>query len=175
MSRFKLSLLTLLTSLLFIANTMAVDFTQNDVGALGVQNLKVVNGSTLASGQPTAEQLEALAKAGVKHVVNLRPRSEMDWDEAALVEKLGMAYHSIPVAGKPGITSDNARILDDVLAELSGQPVLVHCSSGNRVGSLIAVGAHEIHDASVDEALAKGSDWGLTRLTSFVRGKLEGQ
>lgn len=165
----------LLLALLLALPSHAAELNASDIKALGITNLQVVNSTTLASGQPSAEQLQDLARAGVKHVVNLRPAAEMDWDEGAVVEAAGMQYHQIPVAGKSGLTSDNAVTLNDVLAQLSGQPTLVHCSSGNRVGSLIAIAAHDIDGFSVDEAVAKGNRWGLTRLEMFVRKKLSGQ
>ena len=149
-----------------------VDFNQSDVSQLGVKNLQVTSSTSLAAGQPTQEQLEALAKAGVKHVINLRPASEISWDEKALVEELGMEYHLIPVAGKPGITVANAKALDALMKKLDGEPLLLHCSSSNRVGSLMALGAYHIEGQSLEASIAKGKAWGLTRLEPFVRAKL---
>jgi len=149
-----------------------VDFTKSGLQQLGVENLQVISATSVVAGQPTQEQLEALAEAGVKHVINLRPASELDWDEQSVVKSLGMEYHSIAVAGKPGVTVANARALDALLDQLEGEPLLLHCSSSNRVGSLIALRAHYIDGQSVDTAISKGRAWGLTRLEPFVREKM---
>lgn len=150
----------------------AVDFTGAEVSQLGVKNLQVTSATTLAAGQPTPQQLQALAQAGVKHVINLRPASEISWDERAEVEKLGMQYHLIPVAGKAGITVANAKALNHLMKQLDGEPLLLHCSSGNRVGGLMALAAYHVDGQSLEASIAKGKAWGLTRLEPFVRAKL---
>ena len=147
------------------------------VDLAAIENAELMNYNqqenlVFSSGQPTQDQLPVLASAGIRHVISLRPASELDWDEAATVQSLGMQFHNIPVAGAGGVTTANARSLEDLLAELDGQPVLVHCASSNRVGALKAVSAHEA-GASVDAALAEGRGWGLTGLEERVRGILE--
>ncbi len=143
----------------------------NSINQLAIQNLHHPEKRVYASGQPTQAELRVLAQAGIKHVVNLRPAKEQTWSEAAFVQTLGMKYHALPVAGAAGITDENAAALAKVLHEIGGEPVLVHCSSGNRVGALIALG-EQAKGANVDEAIAKGKRWGLTRLEPMVRDLL---
>lgn len=138
----------------------------------GIVNLRTTGEAVFASGQPTAEQLQTLATAGIKHVINLRPSSEQEWDEAKAVRALGMHYHSIAVAGPAGVTFENAAALDKLLHSLQGEPLLLHCSSGNRVGALIALAAQQHHGADLEAAIAEGQRWGLTRLEPLVRAKL---
>lgn len=91
-------------------------------------------------GQPTREQLQAAAAAGVKSVVNLRPLTEEGaWDERAYVEELGMRYVHIPVAGPAEITEENADLLAAVIDDAQARPVLIHCASGKRAGALFAL------------------------------------
>jgi uncharacterized protein (TIGR01244 family) len=124
------------------------------------------------SAQPSKEALEMLSKNGVKHVINLRPASELDWDEQAWVESLGMTYHSIPVAGAKGITTENATKLRALLSKLENETTLLHCSSSNRVGGLRALIEFETNGGNVDAAIDAGKQWGLTGLENLVREQL---
>ncbi|MBL4819654.1 MAG: hypothetical protein JKY98_01510 [Gammaproteobacteria bacterium] len=126
-----------------------------------------------ASGQPTQEQVGVLADAGIRHVISLRTDGELDWDESELVESLGMEFHSLPVSGRTGVTSSNAQTLEQILARLDGQPVLVHCGTSNRVGALKAVTARD-GGASIEQALEQGRRWGLTGMAQRVRDQLSG-
>ncbi|MGB5352250.1 MAG: sulfur transferase domain-containing protein, partial [Woeseia sp.] len=93
----------------------------------------------LSTGQPDAAALKAIAAAGYAGVVDLRSVDEpRGFDEAATAASLGLHYRSLPVAGPDGVTFENAAKLDALLAEYDG-PVLLHCSSGNRVGALLAL------------------------------------
>lgn len=137
-----------------------------------ILNLRTPENGVFASGQPTQEQLQVLANSGVKHIISLRPSSEIDWDEGAYVKSLGMEYHNIPVAGAGDVTSENAKKLDELLSSLNGQPTLVHCASSNRVGALRALSAGESGGESADAAVATGKRWGLGSLETAVRNKL---
>lgn len=145
-----------------------------DVIATGVKNIRHSESTIYTGGQPTREQLAALAEAGVRHIVNLRPASELDWDEAAYVQSLGMHYHNLPVAGADDLSASNAEAFSTLLAGFGEQPVLVHCASGNRVGALAAIAASQ-QGAEAEQALEKGRRWGMTRLESTVRERLTTQ
>ncbi|MCB1671872.1 MAG: protein tyrosine phosphatase family protein [Gammaproteobacteria bacterium] len=160
--------------LLVALGAQAQSLDVNLVNNAGLMNLKSPEAQVFSTGQPTQEQLQALADAGVKHVINLRPASEMEFDEKAVVESLGMMYHSIPISGAQDVTHENAASLSSMLSAMSGQPVLVHCASGNRVGALMAVSAADTRGLSVDAAVEEGQRWGLTRLESAVRTTLSG-
>jgi uncharacterized protein (TIGR01244 family) len=130
----------------------------------------VIEGVT-AAGQPSAADLEAAAKAGYRSVIDLRaPTEDRGFDEKSKVEGLGMSYVSLPVEGAAGVTYANAGKLDKLLAELP-KPILLHCSSGNRVGALLALRAKAL---GVDDgaALELGVANGLGSLKSAVEQKL---
>jgi len=144
----------------------------NDIiGQAQIMNLLAPEENILSSGQPTAEQFQVLADAGIKHIINLRAPEEMEFDEGALVQSLGMEYHSIPVAVSAGITRENAQALFNLMDELQGQPVVIHCASGQRVGALIAISAQQNQGLDADAAMDEGSRWGLSspRITPVVR------
>lgn len=151
--------------------------TAQQLDSAAIENAEILNlsnpqANVFASGQPTQEQLQLLASSGVKHIINLRPSSEQDWDEEAYVKSLGMEYHNIPVAGAEDVSSDNAQQLNDLLSSLDGQPLLVHCASSNRVGALRALTAGQTQGATLESAIATGKSWGLTSLEPAVRAKL---
>jgi uncharacterized protein (TIGR01244 family) len=161
-------------SLLLAACASTPAFDLEAVQAAEIINLRAPEGATLSSGQPTAAQLGIVARSGVRHVINLRTAGEeVAFNESEVADSLGMEYHSIPVAGGAGINADNAQALADILAGLNGEPVLIHCATGNRVGGLMALSSFA-DGASVDSAVAEGARWGMTseRLQAIVRESL---
>ncbi|MDA0688395.1 MAG: sulfur transferase domain-containing protein [Proteobacteria bacterium] len=148
-----------------------------DVAALEqaeIFNFRAPGGSVVASGQPTADQLGVASRAGVKHVISLRaPGEEVGFDESSIVQSLGMQFHSIPVAGAAGVTPENAASLQQLLDRYSGEPILVHCASSNRVGALMALSAFADGE-SAEDAMNEGIIWGLSSegLQQVVRQNL---
>lgn len=127
-----------------------------------------------ASAQPTAQMIANLPAAGVRTVINLRPASETpELDEKALVEKAGMQYRSLPIAGAAGLTRDNVTAFDRLLGEARDGQVLVHCASGNRVGAMMALRARWIEGKRPEESLAIGKSSGLKGLEGDVKALLQ--
>lgn len=126
----------------------------------------------ISTGQPDEAMLKAAKNAGYAAVIDLRTAGEdRGIDEAATVESLGMSYHLIEVAGASGVTFENARALDEVMAGIDG-PVFLHCRTGNRVGALLALRA-SMHGATAEEALAVGKTAGLGSLEGAVREQIQ--
>lgn len=142
------------------------------VKTITATNLMHPQDSVFTSGQPTQEEFQAMAEAGIKHIINLRPNAEMDWDEAQYVESLGMTYSQLPIASAADLTVSNAEALDQLLNKAGGEPVLVHCASGNRIGAVIAVREAKIRQKELEEAISTGKQWGLTKLEPQVRDLL---
>lgn len=171
----QLSRLLIALGLIALAACNPAPVLDNDVLAQAdIVNLLAPEPNIMSSGQPTEEQFQLLAEAGVKHVINLRTPEEMEFDEGALVRSLDMEYHSIPVAVSSGITRQNAQALFDLLENLSGEPVVIHCASGQRVGALIALSAQQNQGLDADAAMQEGERWGLSspRITPVVRSLL---
>jgi len=122
-------------------------------------------------GQPDAAQLRELAARGVTTVIDLRGTEEArGYDEMAAVRELGLHYVALPIDGAAAITAANARALQHALDASEG-PVLLHCASGNRVGALLALAAHQA-GASEEASLAQGRAAGLRSLEPVVRQQL---
>tara|TARA_R110002126_G_scaffold8953_25_gene41210 strand:+ start:1400 stop:1918 length:519 start_codon:yes stop_codon:yes gene_type:complete len=125
----------------------------------------------VTGGQPTQQELAMLKAAGVTKVINLRgPNETISFDEKAEAEALGLSYISLPVAGAGEVTADKAKALYELLQ--GDEKVLVHCASGNRVGALLAIGAHSIKGTPVEASLEFGRAAGLSSLEPKVRAVL---
>lgn len=125
-----------------------------------VKQLHVLDDIYLA-GQPTAEDFQEFKKRGVKSVLNLRTKDEMDFDEAKTLKNLGLEYHHIPIAAPDALTDENFDKLRKLLNEKEQRPLLLHCASANRVGAVWL--AHRVLDGgqTYEAALAEAKTVGL--------------
>lgn len=97
-------------------------------------NARTPTEGVLFGGQPSAEQLAALAEEGYR-ILDLRTAEEdRGYDEPAEAERLGIEYLNLPVNGE-ALGLDQT--YEDFFEAFEGdRPVVVHCASGNRVGAL---------------------------------------
>lgn len=120
------------------------------------------------AAQPDRAQLEAWKAAGITTVINMRTEAEMaelDYDEAAAVEALGMTYVAVPL--------DSANATPDVTAALGAAldgadgKVALHCRSGSRAANALAALAIERGEA--DPATVESPDPDLTLIGGLMR------
>jgi hypothetical protein len=52
-------------------------------------------GGIFLASQPQPDDFKLAKDGGIKAVVNLRKKDEVDWDEETHVKTLGMEYHNI--------------------------------------------------------------------------------
>lgn len=120
--------------------------------------------SIVTAGGLDADDVERVREAGIRHVIDLRLDEETpDFDEAAAVRDAGVRYSNLPIQGASGLTPENVQAFDTLLRE-SERPVLVHCSSSNRVGAMAALRAAWIEGRTSEEAIEIGREWGLSGL-----------
>jgi uncharacterized protein (TIGR01244 family) len=131
-------------------------------GVEGMEKDLFRDGRVYVGGQPGEKALASLAQLGVTTVVNVRTPPEMadktqvPFDEAAEVTRLGMEYVTIPIGGKEYPYSPEAvEKLAQVLERRPG-PVLLHCRSGGRVSYLWTAYLVRYGGLSLDAALARG-------------------
>jgi sulfide:quinone oxidoreductase len=126
-----------------------------------------------AAGALGREEIEALAMAGCKTIINNRPDGEdpgqLSADEARrLCEDRGISYRHIPFVAA---TLTRAQVDEfDAALKTSPQPIVAHCRSGTRStmiwaltrmrqgdepAALVAVGARNGVDISALPALAQ--------------------
>ncbi len=119
-----------------------------------------VGDDVFISGQPTERALRDLRAQGVTTVVNLRTPEEMStrvpFDEAALVENLGMEYVYVPVRGNAEFPYSPAAV-KSFAAAMSGArgKVLLHCTIAWRASHLWAAYLIQYRDVPVATALAQ--------------------
>ncbi len=118
-------------------------------------------GDIYLAGQPSPEDFQEFKIRGVKSVLNLRTKDEMDFDEAKTLKSLGLEYHHVPIAGPDSLTDENFDKLRKLLNEKQQRPMLLHCTAANRVGAVWL--AHRVLDGGLtyDAALAEAKTVGL--------------
>jgi uncharacterized protein (TIGR01244 family) len=129
-------------------------------------------GNLVIGSQPSQEVLEFLAAQGYNTVISTRAPDEIDWDEAAAVEALGLRFVNIPMPGpEVVITDENVAAFDEVMRSGEGR-MLLHCGSGNRVAGLWGVWLAEHEDIDPAEALRLAELAGMTRMRPVVEQRL---
>jgi protein tyrosine phosphatase (PTP) superfamily phosphohydrolase (DUF442 family) len=90
------------------------------------------------SGQPTEKQFEIIQAQGFEHVINLAPHNAENSlkNEKEILESLGMTYVHIPV-NFVNPTNKKFEQFKDVMQELSGKKVWVHCAANMRVSAFM--------------------------------------
>lgn len=115
-------------------------------------------------GQPDAAAFQRLSEeAGIQTVVSFRRPEELaklNFDEPALLETLGIRFINIPVMPDTFSKADVDR-LAAVLDKTEG-PILLHCSSSNRVGGVWATYLVQHRGVALEEALRLGHAAGLS-------------
>ncbi len=106
----------------------------------GVPNFRVIDDRSWAGGQPEADGYRVLAERGVRLVVDLRTGAADDprRDDPRLLESLGIAYVSLPIADGHVPSMSQVRRFSALVQGAPGE-VYVHCGGG--VGRTSAVTA----------------------------------
>ena len=125
-----------------------------------IPNYTRIRADVAAAGQPSREGLEGLAQLGFRTVVSLR-REEEDGpkDERAVVEGQGLRYVSVPVTAAT-LSKEDADAVAKVLEDSAAGPVLLHCSTANRVGGVWAL-IEAARGVPLEDAIAEGKKAGL--------------
>ena len=77
-----------ITTLLLALSAFSPAWAADKLATLEIDNLNHPVENIYSSAQPAQASFKAIAESGIEVVVNLRPHSELDWDEQALVESL---------------------------------------------------------------------------------------
>ena len=118
-------------------------------------NFLSINDRLTASGQPSEEELSALADEKYDVVINLAlhddPRYSLT-DETSLVESLGMTYIHIPVQFDAP-TEENLNAFFDAMENNKGKKIHVHCAANLRVTSFLGLYFYIKQEMSKEDAL----------------------
>lgn len=127
------------------------------------------------AGQPTVEQIAALAPAGFRTVVNLRPEAETPaTPEKEAAAEAGLRYVAIPFA----TASPSGEAVEEFLKVTDDPtiyPVLIHCASANRASALWLIRRVLRDGWSLADAEREAKENGLTHdaLLRFAREYVE--
>lgn len=135
----------------------------------------------LLCGQPSAEEFAAARDRGIKTIITLRRKGEINWDEAGTVKSLGLGYHDFGFGPPESLTND---ILDKsmkVMGDPANKPFMLHCASANRVGAVWL--AHRVLNdgISVDDARKEAKTVGLrtagyeNKVLAYIRAQKDAQ
>lgn len=106
-----------------------------------IYNYRAAAADLATSGQPTQQQLAAIAAAGYSVVINLAlhddPRYSLP-DETGCVKSLGMEYVHIPVQFAAP-TDDDLRAFMDAMDRHGGDKIWVHCAANMRVTAFLGL------------------------------------
>ena len=103
-----------------------------------IYNYQFLNEKLSSSGMPTAEQMEEVAGAGVRVVINLALTTSPGAlpNEDQVVESLGMTYIHIPVEWN-NPTQQNLEDFFSAMVNHQEEKVLVHCQANYRASSFV--------------------------------------
>lgn len=129
--------------------------------APGLRNANQPLEGIATAGQPEREHFECLAAAGYRTVIDLRePGEDRRLDEPEAARRAGMEYVNIPV-GHEDVDDETFERFRELIADPDRRPVLVHCSSANRVGALLIPYLILEEGKSIEDALETASRVGL--------------
>lgn len=101
-----------------------------------IRELTIIDANLATSGQPTAEELAALAAEGYRAVINLATAQSYAAlaDEGEILARQGVTYVSIPVEWEAPQLDDVARFFA-AMERHAGQKTLVHCARNMRASA----------------------------------------
>lgn len=112
-----------------------------DARASDIINFLRIDAALATSGQPTVEELEAVARDGTQVVINLAvhddPRYSLP-DEAGTVGSLRMTYVHIPVKFDAPQEAELFAFFD-AMEHFAGCKLLVHCAANKRVTAFLGL------------------------------------
>jgi len=141
----------------------------------GLHNFAQLNDHIYRGAQPSSAGFSALAKMGVKTIVDLRESGSRSISEQKTVEADGMKYVSIPLNGYGAPSNETVLKLIGFLDDKSAGPVFVHCRRGaDRTGTILAcyriAHDHWENAKALAEAKTFGMSWTERAMQAFIVG-----
>lgn len=113
------------------------------------------------AGQPTFDELQQLAEAGYRSMVNLRSPDEIGFvdDEQQKTEFLGLRYVNIPIQIKTFSLDDVSQVIQQLMQ--LPKPILIHCDNGIRASTIVLVHLAIKQGTRAEDAFQKVANLGL--------------
>jgi len=124
-------------------------------------NLKVYSKQMMTSGTLAEDGVERLQAAGVKRIIDLRTVEEGVSQEQQQAQQAGVEYINIPI-GSALPDEQQVAQFSELMASGEETLTLVHCGSGNRVGTLWSMYRIE-QGVDPEMALAEGRAMGMQK------------
>jgi uncharacterized protein (TIGR01244 family) len=127
-------------------------------------------------GQPDPDDLQALAKQGVKTVIDFRDPSETEGSNAQMAKAAQLDYVNIPI-NKMTLSDADVTKFRNALNEKKG-PYLLHCGSGARAGAMMLMKTAVDNGWSSQQALDMAANMGFDcdahpEIKTFFTGYIE--
>jgi len=136
----------------------------------GIGNFHKVDDHVYRGAQPSSEGFHALAKLGIKIVVDLREPGERSQSEEKLVTGEGMQYVPVPMQGMHAPPDESVIRVLNLLEDTTTGPVFVHCMRGaDRTGNVIACYRIEHDHWQNERALAEARSLGMSRFEKAIQ------
>lgn len=124
-----------------------------------IPNLHNPKPGIYTAGQPTEEGFRQAAAFGIRTVINVLPERQCLPGESEMVTANNMVYRSLPFK-----TTEFRKETFEQFADLlkkAERPVLIHCSTGNHVGSMWFAYRVLVEKAPLAIALKEGRRIGM--------------
>jgi tyrosine-protein phosphatase SIW14 len=145
-----------------------------DISSIQIDNFGKVNDTYYRGAQPQTRDYAALAKIGVKTIINLTS-DDADPAEKGLVERAGLRYVQIPMTTDKAPTPAQLTEFFGIVTDQASQPVYVHCVGGkHRTGVMTAAYRMNFEGWTADRAFKEmkqykfGADFLHPAFKSFV-------
>lgn len=126
-----------------------------------METIRKINDELAVAGQITLEELEQIAQAGYKSVLNLRSPQEAGFQssEQPCSQLLGLQYVNLPIES----TEINHQIVLLVFKKITElpKPVLIHCDSAMRAAIMVFLYIATKQGISLDMAFQQAINLGL--------------
>ncbi len=159
---------------LFLTTSLMAQFEQVPLKKVRAKNANLFTKLIITSGQPDQADLDLLRKSGLSRIINLRTPGEVSGGflEENWAKKHQLDYINIPVSSQT-FSLAQAIKLNEILD--SSKPTLLHCSSSNRVGALLAVDHFLFTGANKEPSILVGRKFGLssweTKVSKLLNAK----
>lgn len=113
----------------------------SDARVTDIYNYLRIDEKLATSGQPSVEELAAVAKDGTEVVINIALHDDLRYslpDETGTVKSLGMTYVHIPVKFDAPTEQDLLAFFD-AMEKHREKKLLVHCAANKRVTSFLGL------------------------------------
>ncbi len=136
---------------------------------------KTLDDRIKVGGQLQEQDVQALADAGVMHVINFRTQAEMDalsFDEQTIVTQANMTYDLIPMGKSVGYAPSQLASFTALMSKYDDEPTVLHCHSGFRANLIYAAWLIESQNTAPEDAKRMVHAWSDEAIGQLLNKKI---